>query len=266
MKLTIESAHSIVEHNLEAIHYIPAEYENLNYYIQGSLRQTLKKVLEYISDKQIVIADHKYIFFFDNKRLTYKVRRKSGGEATSSRHMNLLCAIGMFTKQRQSEYKDNLIEANQNFFKNKPDKQRPMNVYSFRKYDRRELKRLEERARRLRAAGVTAGNFGYNILMLHGLDDLASEVFPANNPSAPGKKAAEYDELITVIDTLIDTYGYTTREQIKDNLLLEDKEIDALFRIFRTDLKEAYNYKRPTASQKEQWGLESNSFIYTKRG
>lgn len=264
-KLTIESARKIIAHNREVIYHLPKKCKHLNEYLTGSLRQTFFSVLRFVNSKQIIIADHKYIFFADNKMLTHGARRKMYGEATTSRHMNLLCAIGLFNKQEQDEYKGKLIEVNRNFFKSVPDRVRPINVYSFRKYTDQELDRLEERATRLHAAGVTPGNFSYNMLVLHGLQDLAEEVMPANNPNAPAVKEREYNELMVVLETLVEEYGFTTKEQIRDNLIISNRELEKLFRIFRNDIKDLYYYKRPTNEQKEKWELQSDHFIYTKK-
>ena len=264
-KLTVESAHEIIEYNRNVLYHIPAKYKYLREYLSGSLRDTLFSVLKFISDKRIVIADHKYIFFADNTTLTHRARKKSSGMATTSRHMNLLCAIGLINKQYQSKTKDKLIEVNKNFFANNPDRQRSINVYSFRRYDNRELKRIEERAERLALAGVTSGNFSQSMLVLHGLEDLSNEVLPKNNRNAPQRKAVEYQELLCVLNYIVDSKGYATKEQIRDNLLIDDKELDKVFRIFRRDIGEQFYYKRPTKQQIKQWELKTLKFIYTKK-
>lgn len=264
-KLTVESARNIIEYNRHILYHIPVKYKYLNEYLQGSLRETLFSVFKFVADKKIIIADHKYLFFADNKTLTYKVRKKSSGEATTSRHMNLLCAIGLFNKQYQSRAKDKLIDVNKNFFELNPDKKRSINVYSFRRYNNQELKRIEERAARLALAGVTAGNFSQSMLSCHGLEDLANESLPSNNRTAPERKAVEFQELLYVMAYIVDTQGFTTKQEVRNNLLIDDKELDKLFRIFKQDIAEYFYYKRPTKVQMQQWGLTTLKFIYTKK-
>jgi hypothetical protein len=264
-KLTTESAREIIEYNRSILYHLPVKYEYLNHYLQGSLRGTLLSVFKFISDKQILIVDHKYIFFADNKTLTYKARKKSSGESTTSRHINLLCALGLFTKQYQSRLKDKLIDVNKNFFTNNPHKKRSINVYSFRRYTEQELKRIEDRARRLAEVNVTAGNFCQTMLACHGLEDLSNESLPSNNRKAPEKKAMEFQDLLYCISYIVDIQGYTTKQEIKDNLAIEDTELDKLFRIFKQDIAEIFYYKRPTKKQMEQWGLTTLKFIYTRK-
>lgn len=264
-RLTVESAQEIVKFNREVIYHLPRKYKNLNAYLQGSLKDTLLKVLGFIADKKIIIDQHRYEFFCDNKTLTYRVRRKSYGESTSSRHMNLLCALGLFTKQNQNRNKDKLIEVNRNYFKNNPLNRRAINVYSFRRYNEKELQRIEERAERLARAGVTAGNFCQSMLVAHGLEDLAEEALPANDKTAPDRKMVEQQELMNVLELLVDSQGYATKEQIRNNLILDDKELDKVFRIFRRDIADLYYFKRPTKKQMEDWGLQDLKNIYTRK-
>lgn len=264
-KLTVESAKTIIEYNRNILYHVPAKYKYINEYLKGSLRETLFAVFKFISDKQIIIANHKYIFFADNKTLTYKVRKKSSGEATTSRHMNLLCALGLFNKQYQSKYKDELINVNRNFFNENPEKKRSINVYSFRKYDSQELKRINERAERLLNVNVTTGNFCQSMLACHGLEDLANESLPSNNRNAPERKITEFQELLYVMDYIVDAQGYATKQSVRDNLLIDDKELDKLFKIFRQDIADSFNYKRPTKVQMQRWGLTTLKFIYTRK-
>ena len=264
-KLTVESAKEIIEYNRNILYHIPVKYKYLNEYLQGSLRETLFAVFKFISDKQIIIANHKYIFFADNKTLTYKVRKKNSGEATTSRHMNLLCALGLFNKQYQNKYKDKLINVNRNFFNENPAKKRSINVYSFRRYDNQELKRINDRAERLLNVNVTTGNFSQSMLACHGLEDLANESLPSNNRKAPERKMMEFQELLYVMNCIVDAKGYTTKQEVRDNLLIDDKELDKLFRIFKQDISEYFNYKRPTRVQMQQWKLTTLKFIYTRK-
>lgn len=264
-KLTRESAQEIIQYNRNVLYHIPTKYSYINQYLNGSLRETLFAVYRFISDKQIIIENHKYIFFADNKTLTYRIRRKSCGLATTSRHMNLLCALGLFNKQYQSKFKSRLIDVNKNFFEKNPDKKRSINVYSYRRYTDKELERINERAERLFAANVTTGNFCQSMLACHGLGDLADESLPSNDINAPKVKSREFKEMFKVIDYLVDVQGYATKQEIKDNMTIADEEIDKLFRIFKQDIAKYFYYKRPTKKQINEYGLTSLKFIYTRK-
>jgi len=178
--------------------------------------------------------------------------------------------MGFFTKIPQAKSNpDKLIQVNRNFLEKQTDKQRPINVYSYRRYTDKELKRIDDRADQLRAAGVRVGNISYNMLMSNGCEEIAKEVYPTNNKSAPEKKQREYAYLEQCLDLLIDSQGYATRGQLRDNLSgagVTDQEIDRLLQIFKEHLKDQYAYKRPTNQQKQLFNLKNNKYIYTKKG
>lgn len=256
-----ESKKIVAENQEKLYHLSKSKYPNITHYLSGSVYYTMLNVLKFIKTVNVIIYKHKYVFFLDNGNLTYKVRMKNGGTATSSRHINLLCAIGLINKQFQSEH--DMLHINKEFLKSNPEKKRPVNAFYFRRYSDRELQRCEERAERLKTAGVTAGNISFNTLSLNGLADIAREVYPMNNRTAPEKKAAEFEQLIQVMQFLVDRQGYASKQQIRDNLVLEESEIDKLFQIYRKQLTEIYNYKMPTKKQKEYWQLPDNKYIYT---
>ena len=263
-KLTVKRGQEIVQKNLNIIYKLSAQYRYLTHYLSGDLRTTLLKSLNFLKDKQIILDHHKYMFFMSDLTLTGKVRKKNYKSGTSNRHINLLCALGLFRKEFQSIYHDVLIDVNRNFLKDNYTKA-PINVFSFRLLTKKELQRCEERANRLFAAGVTTGNISSNYLELNGLGDLAKEVYPKNNRLAPEVKKEEFQELLEVLERCIDVYGYCTVQMLKDNLLYPDKEFEQLRRIFKQRLAEEYNYKRPKKEQVEKWNLPNQKFIYMKK-
>ena len=226
---------------------------------------TLFAVYKYLSKHDIMIDSHKYVFMIDNNKLTYGVRKKSCGRATTSRHMNMLCAIGLLRKEKQSITENILLDANRKFLSECHNRYIPINVFSFRRYTKNELAFMEERAKRLYEAGVTCGNFCQSMLSLHGLEDISKEVLPANNFSAPLKKLEEFNILHSVLSFIVDEQGYCTKQQLCDNLTFDDSEIEKLFRIFRNDLEEEFYYKRPTNDQIKKWNLNSLKYIYLRR-
>lgn len=259
--LLSNNAKEIIAENQEVIYHLSkTKYPSLDYYLTGSLYHTLLDVLKFIKSVNVIIYKHKYVFYLDNNHLTHGVRKKICGTATSSRHINLLCAIGLINKQFQNA--EDMLDINKNFLNQNKDKKRPVNVFYFRRYTDEELRRCEDRAKLLRAAGVTSGNMSFNILCVNGLKEIAYEVYPMNDRSAPSKKEEEFEMMLEVMKFLIDMQGYATRQQIKDNMLLPDKEIDKLFRIYRSRLKTIYTYGRPTADQMEEWKLEDKKYIY----
>lgn len=263
--LTIESGQEIVKKNLQTLYHLPKSYEAIHHYLDtGTLKQTLYKILNYIKDKQIIIDKHRYEFLLDTKQLTYRVRKKVGSDGTSNRHFNLLCCMGLINRVYQSPNKDVLLDANREFLK-KSQHSRPINVFSFREYTEKELQRIEERSERLMAAGVTIGCISANYLSLNGCVDIANEVYFSNDRTAPERKMAEVGDLLSVMELLTDRDGYTTREAVKENLVINDKELDKVFRIFKSQIEELYTYKPPTKEQMQQWNLRSRKYIYIRK-
>ena len=263
-KLTAKTRKNLIDYNRKIIYHLPKKYKYLNEYLKNSwLRDTLLKVYFFIADKEMIVASHKYLFFADNITLSYRVRNSSG-TATTSRHMNLLCALGFFQKHRQSKDKGKLIKVNENFFKSKPYARRSINVYSVRNYTEKELRHIESRAKRLYEAHITTGNFSQSMLTLNGLEEIAIEVLPYNNRLTPIRKLEEYEKLIAVLDYIVNQKGYALKEDIYNNLSLPDVEIDKILKIFKSDILKNYFYKRPTKQQIEEFNLQSLKFIYTK--
>lgn len=259
-----KTAKEIIAYNREFIYHPPAAYPFIDYYLDDKLKETLLAVYRFINKlNSLIIYRNKYCFFLDSKHLTYGARRKAGGEGTSSRHINLLCAVGLLNKQYQNG--EDAIEINR-LFMAQTGATRPMNVFYIKLYDRQELARIESRAERLFHAGITRGNISFNNLCLHGLSDIATEVYPLNDRTAPERKIDELSSLIRCMDFLISEQGYTTRQQVHDYLPIDDKEIDKLFKLFKIDLGELYYYGRPTAQDKAEFNLTDNKYIYKKRG
>lgn len=263
--LTIESGQEIVKNNLQVLYHLPDSYTAIHYFLdKGTLKHTLYKILNYIKDKRVIIDKHRYEFLLDTKQLTGKVRKKIGSDGTSNRHFNLLCCMGLINRVYQSPHKDILLDTNREFLKKSPFS-RPINVFAFREYTEKELKRIEERSERLKAAGVTIGCISANYLSLNGCEDIANEVYFSNDRTAPEKKAVEAGDLFSVMELLTDRDGYTTREIVKENLVFPDKELDKVFRIFKSQIEELYTYKSPTKEQMQRWGLTSKKYIYVKK-
>lgn len=269
-KLTIASGQEIARENINRLYRFPKQYAVSKDYLErygSSLKSTLLAVLNYAKDLNLIIDKHRYEFVLDNKTLTYKVRKKQS-ESTTNRHMNFLCALGFLKKVYQSKSKDGsgyLLRINQDFLKKNPSAKRPISVFSFHAYTDADLQRIEERAIRLKEAGITSGNIGQNQLTCNGLEDVANEIYFANDRTAPDRKAQEAAVLFRLMDVLCDTYGYVNKEMVKENLLYDEAEIDRLFRIFKLQLNEIYSYSRPTTEDRERWNLKNQRFIFKRR-
>lgn len=264
-KLTIENGQAIAEENLERIYHLPKRYTNLDEYLSGSLRETLLSILNYIKDKRLIIENHKYLFFLDTTRLTTEVRKK-GGRSTSNRHINLLCALGLLGKEPQNEYRDQLIEINKIFLSKHPSAKRPINVFIVRRYTDEYLEKCEESARRLNSQHIRTGNMCSNMLIVHGLEDIAKEVYPNNNPLAPEVKTEDYQKLLGHMKAVVERQGYITKQQIFKAMDWSMEYLEQVRRIFRQDLAKVFKYYSPTNQQMKEYHLKDRKYIYTKRG
>lgn len=275
-KLKQERALEIVEANRNTIYHFPAGYPAISYYLKNDhLRNTLLKILLFLRDrykiqdgkKHIIIDKQKYMFYVSNSRLSFQIRGSSG-TGTSNRHINFLCAMGIFRKIPQTE--ETAIKANKNLKEKNPNL-RYMNVFTFRELKQQELKRIEERSERLKHAGITAGNMSFNQLWyaVTDLQDIATEVYPDRRARQDYTETFLYRQfqlLRQCINTIIDSYGYATKELINDNLTLPKPQIDQLFKIFREHLKQEYQYKRPNKKEQERFNLPDQRFIYIRKG
>ena len=266
-KLTIESAHEIVEYNIYRIYHLPKKrYEAIHYFLdRGTLRRTLLNILNYIKDKQIIIDKHRYNFILDTDSLTHKVRRKASGRVTSNSHFNLLCCMGLLNKVYQNYERDIVLEANRRFIE-ETGSAIPINVFSFRRYTEQELDRIEHRSQRLMQAGVTIGNVTYNYLCINGCKDIANEVYFSNNRAAPKKKRREFETVLPVIKELVEQRGYATREEIQTHVTeITGAELVIVLRTFKAEILKEYDYRPPKKKEMEKWRLPNRKYIYTKR-
>lgn len=273
--LTKAEAQDIIRYNINRVYHLPVKYKSIRHYLRPdwNIRKMLLRIYNYLKGKDIqinytIIHSGQYLFFMDNTRLTRVVRGKNYDYSTSYRYMSILCAMGFFTKQKQTKIDINtLIGVNYNFLEGNPHRQRPVNVYAINKLTAAELDRINRRAEKMIDAGVNIGNISFNKLMTSGLNDIAHEVFPVNNPSAPELKQVEFEAMQVCIDRLIESQGYASKSQIHDNLSgsMSDTEIDKLFRIFKEQLRSAYNYKSPTKKQKQDFGLSDSKYIFTAK-
>ena len=266
-KLTIESAHEIVEYNIQRIYHLPQKrYEAIHYFLdRGTLRRTLLNILNYIKDKQIIIDKHRYNFILDTDSLTHKVRKKASGRVTSNSHFNLLCCMGLLNKVYQNYERDIVLEVNRRFIE-ETGSAIPINVFSFRRYTEEELDRIEQRSQRLMQAGVTIGKVTYNYLCINECKDIADEVYFLNNRAAPKKKRREFQAVLPVIKELVEQRGYATREEIQTQVTeITGSELAIVLRTFKAEILKEYDYRPPKKKEMEKWRLPNRKYIYTKR-
>lgn len=274
----IIEAKKILEYNRKKLYRIPTtkKYSFLAAALNFQVEQDLLDFIAYWLKRDcIAYGSHDMVYFLSTHIGTYGVRKTSTKDVTNKR-INYLCALGLLRKVKQEVrygyqngrvrrfmHKGLLSNINRNFLKYKHWNIKGINHFEVFKYTSEVLAECNKRAERLLAAKITSGNISYNQLAANGLEDIAKDVYKEDKKWAVKKKAKEYKTLIECMDFLISEQGYTTKQEVKDNCLLEDKEIEKLFRIFKIHLSERYTYKRPTEEQKEQFKLEDDTWIIT---
>lgn len=241
----------------------PSKYPTLKHILKGTLLETLLSIYEYEQTHPMIEHEGQFAFFADNTALTHRIRKKTSGYATSNRHLNFLCCLGILEKVYQGKDRESLLAVNRKFLDQNSDKSLPINALYVPRLTHEKLTDCERRARILTSAVVTTGNISYNTLVLNGLTEMAAEVYFHNSPFAPERKAELFEMVSLILDMLIEDHGYATRQQVMDNLLITDAETEQLFKITKPLLANIYHYGRPTKTQKERFNLDSNSFIYT---
>lgn len=270
-KIFSKTSEEIIERNRKILYHLSVRYAYLEQCLTESLRDTLLAIYKFIRPKSLIWYQGYYIFFVYNKKLTYGVR-KSSGEATSSRHINFLCALGIFEKIPQRPYRDETLFINRNHLRNSAvnslfnddEKHRPMNFFRLIEFTDSNLAKIERRAELLYHASITAGNISYNRLVANGLPEIGNEVFYANDKTAPDRKLSELIILIEVMHELIEEQGYTTRQQVIAEYR-DKSEVKKVFSLFKAQIESNFDYKRPTAQDKTEFNLTSNKYIYKER-
>lgn len=271
--INTDTGRAILREIRNQLYRIPkTKYPYLYQYIgtdKTKLRIELRTVLNYLINPQneknqsnaienrFFTAYNQYCFYLDTDAYTKKIRKAMGGRYRSNKGINMLCCIGIFSKDKDlTRYK-----VNQEFRKAEP-KKRLMSIYHFRRID---LDFLEANAKRLYKADITVSNLSAVNLRAGGLDDIADAVFFRNKPAAYGKKAREANKILDTLDMIIDSQGYATKGDLLSMLDIPQKEVDKVLKAFRTYINTVYRYGVATKAQREEYGYTLSKWIYTKR-
>lgn len=269
-KLLIEKGREIINRNIKKIYHLPKKYTYLNHFIGDDtpLRYTLLSIYQFIlKHESMPFRYHKrYCFHAVTSTITTKARKrtKHWGMSTTNKHINFLCAMGLFRKEEQYEETNELTEINKNFLKKNKNK-RPENVLSYEEYTNKKLEKCEALAKSLFNNGITAGNISRDKLIENNCKTIAERVFYKNNKKTVIEKRSIYAEIEAIIKQYIESYGYATKQNIYDNCRYSDCIIDTVLGIYKADLQKQYYYKRPTKIQMKEYGLTKPKFIYTRR-
>jgi len=273
--ISIESGKEILRDIRQKIYRPPKrKYPNLNYYIGESARTKLRteliNLLNYLINTQnekndngeveqrFFTAYNQYCFFIDTDAYTTKIRKAKSGKERSNHGINLLCALGFFSKDKDLER----YGINQNFEYYYP-KKRLMSIYHFNKIN---LNYIESQAKRLRNANITVGTISANNLKGAGLEDIAERVYFRNKESAYEKKLREYFIVLEVIEDIVKDKGYATIGDIVHETDLQVSETKKVLKAFRNDIEKLYHYGPPTNKDRQLYGYQFTKYIYTRKG
>ncbi len=272
--ISIESGKEILRETRQKIYRPPKrKYPNLNYYIGESARtksrSELINLLDYLINPQneknaegeiqqrFFTAYNQYCFFMDTNTYTTKIRKAKSGKERSNHGINLLCALGFFSKDKDLER----YGINQNFEYYYPNK-RLMSIYHFNKIN---LNYIESQAKRLRNANITVGTISANNLKGAGLEDIAESLYFRNKESAYEKKLRELDIVLDTLETLVKDKGYATIGDIVHYTDLQVSETKKVLKAFRNDIDKLYHYGPPTKKDRQLYGYQFTRWIYTRK-
>lgn len=259
---TAEGAWKILDYNIAVLYHLPSRYKNLNR-ILTPVKWDLYNILHHIRKIEPIPWHQKYVWYLDTGHLTTRVRkRSSGATATSNRHFNFLCCIGVLQKLKQTE--DNMLGVNQEFMI-ETGKKRPMNVFTVYRYTPKKLEQLEQRAEKLLKAKVTEGNISHDRLVASGLPELAREVYFANSDTSIIYKENMLKNVFQCVTELCEKKGYTTKAEVCRTMHLRREQLDNLLKVFGNAWEQNFCYKAPNKQEKEQYQITDSKWIITRR-
>lgn len=273
-----ETFEEIVQPNIDFIEQLtpdsPAadKYPILAEYLKPKhgtcLRDTLLCIFYFLKNKKVIRDGgiNSYIFWLTTKKLT-EIRGRKNGDDTSSRYINMMCAMGLFEKKPQHKSKPETLLPMVEDFLDTTEHIRAFGTFKIVKYSQTNLRHIENTCEKLKEGGITAGNISYSHLVNAGLDDIGNKVYYLNNRLAPLKKERECSKLFHIMDRLIEEKGYCTQPEMIENFVAEIgtyKEFKKVIRDCKKSLKNIYWYKPPSNAEIEKFGLEDHHWIYLR--
>jgi len=270
---TIEKGKSILQETRNKIYKIPAEYKYLISYVgeNKTLREDLLSIIKYLlnpqnkkneageTEQRFFTSNHRYCFFLDTNAIVEKIFHYKRGRGRANQGINLLCALGFFTKDKQPW----LFNINQNMKLNS-EQFRYMTIYHFKSVD---LKELEARAEKLRHGKIGVSNISRASLKAAGLSDIAEEVYFQNDVDMMPQKIAGYRLIVESLDKLLDRKGYCTRSDLIEAADFErsEKKILEILRMFKINLERDYCYRPARQQDRTKYNYNGRKWIYTRK-
>lgn len=267
-RLTQENFKKIIEYNRQVVYRLPDKrvYAAINHYVQQNTRETLLRVLRFLSAREALMIEHKYVFFLTYSTMKKKVNPKNKTERSLNKYMCMLCCIGFFKKLDTKTIRKTDIY--KNFMTNNPDAKNVIGFYSLCRWTNKELKQMEARAQRLQDAKVTLKNLSHDYLKENISQAFAEQCYPWNNPNAYRAKEELYKYILNCMHWIIGEYGYCTKDMIYEYACSDEEDFDMIEKtlsVYSQRLKEQFIFKRPSKEEIEKYDLTSHRFIYLYR-
>lgn len=260
---TSDGAREIIEYNINTIYHLPKKYKYLDKALKN-VRYDLLKLLKFCKENEPILWKQKYVWFIDNKRFTEIVRERTT-KATSNRHFNYLCCLGVISKLKQTE--EDMTGVNMTFLLNEREKGkiRPINTFTVHKYTEKKLKEIEQRAAKLLENKITPGNISNDKLKANGCTELAKEVFYANSEKSIRNKEKDFQKVLKQLEKLCNEKGYTNKKELCNSLDWNRDKLDNILNIFKNIWQQLYQYKAPNREETVRYNLKSKAWIILKR-
>ena len=225
----------------------------------------MREVYKYYKKRDVLVQNGKNHFSISAEYLTMIL--KDAGicrtKATANKHLNYLCCLGFFIKPDIFQM---ICEYNVSYFDERYD--RYISVYTFRKYKRNELEKINANARLLLDNKITPGNISKKQLLdcpVKAINDMAhlihTDIF---NDDLPEWHVVSEMKILNFIADDIEQNGYSTKQRIYDNVQVKSTNnsyhIDKLLKSSQV-LWRDYIYKRPSNEEKVKYNHNSDKFI-----
>lgn len=259
----------LIEQNISILknRRILKKYKYLNLLFQKDLRRFYFQIMDFIKGKNLFSYWKKESFYIETDKLVSL--RKKMGKGTANRHINFLCAMGLIGKHPL--YRHNVSPIHKNFLKNKrprPKNLQPLNQYFIFPYDAECLMTIENNCKLLVKNKITKGNISKDTLLIAGLAEMAKKIYGSVNSSMYWKNES-YVRISQFIEEAIQEKGYTTKEEIYKNVILNKVSnitaVDKIFKQLKKQFELDYVYKRPSKTEKIRFHLVSDKWIIVPR-
>lgn len=267
----------IVEGNLSYLRKPLKSYKYLYRVIQRkSLRSFIFNIYYFLGNHNATIVNYQCCYFLGTKTLKLIRGKKEKSELsnnTTNRYFHYLCAVGIINKLFQNN--SMMLDINKKFLKENPTKNCINAIYLLNwkdendEYIHNRLKRMDDRAKILEEYNITPTNICYEKLFVNGLVDIADKTYYIRDKKKLLSKIEKDLSDFLLIKEFIENHcalnGYTTKNEIYENINFKQNKIDFLFDMFKDSYLKDYQYIYPSYLIKQKLCLNDKMKIIIKK-